>query len=154
MMLLYSKYSRDLITMLLYSKYSRDLIAMLLYNKNSRDLITMVLYSMYSRDLIMMLLYSKNYGWWMIMKLSGMLQKKSIIPQGFISSGRDLARFAHFLLSYRVTHKRWDFKDDCSEFIKYVFLHSWFPVSLNLYFSLLNLLIYHCKTVFPAEPIM
>ena len=34
----------------------------------------------------------------MIMKLSGMLQKKSIIPQGSISSGRDLARFAHLFL--------------------------------------------------------
>ena len=30
------------------------------------------------------------------------------------------------LYIYRVTHKGWDFRDDCTEFIKLVFLHSGF----------------------------
>ena len=39
---------------------------------------------------------------------------------------------------YRVTHKGWDFKDDCTEFIVSVFLYLRFPASLNLFLSMLN----------------
>ena len=36
---------------------------------------------------------------------------------------------------YRDTHKGWDFRDDCTEFI-FLSIYSWFPATINLYLSL------------------
>ena len=33
------------------------------------------------------------------------------------------------------THKEWDFRDDCTEFILYISLHSWFPETVNFIFA-------------------
>ena len=32
----------------------------------------------------------------------------------------------------RVTHKGWDFRDDCTEFIMSVSFYLWFPATVNL----------------------
>jgi len=34
---------------------------------------------------------------------------------------------------YRVTHKGWDFRDDCTKFILFVCLYSWFPATMILF---------------------
>ena len=39
---------------------------------------------------------------------------------------------------YRATHKGWDFRDDCTDYILYVSLHSWFPATTNLLLYLPN----------------
>ena len=37
---------------------------------------------------------------------------------------------------YRVTYKRWDFRDDCTEFNRSFLLHSWFPKAVIFSHSL------------------
>ena len=39
---------------------------------------------------------------------------------------------------YRVTHKGWDLRDDCTDYILCVSLHSWFPATTNLFLYLPN----------------
>ena len=48
---------------------------------------------------------------------------------------------------YSVTHKRWDFRDDCSEFKLSVFLYSWFPATVNLFLTLPNYSIIRIKII-------
>ncbi len=43
-------------------------------------------------------------------------------------------------LLYRVTHKGWAFRDDCTEFVPSVFLYSWFPAIIH--FFLCQIIIY------------
>ena len=43
---------------------------------------------------------------------------------------------------YRVTHKGWDLRDDCTEFLQSVFLNSGFRVGQNWHISVLDHLVY------------
>ena len=49
------------------------------------------------------------------------------------------------MLKYRVTHKGWDFRDDCKKFILSVSLYSWSPTTASLFLSLPNHLITYLK---------
>ena len=44
---------------------------------------------------------------------------------------------------YRVTHKGWDYKDDCTEFILFVSLYSWLSGTVNSILSFPTTLLSH-----------
>jgi len=37
------------------------------------------------------------------------------------------------IINYRVTHKGWDFRDDCTQFILYISLYLGFSATLKLF---------------------
>ena len=55
---------------------------------------------------------------------------------------------------YKVTHTKWDFRDDCTEFIRSFPLHLWFPATVNIFLSLPNHLFRHKMIVFKAEDLI
>ena len=54
-------------------------------------------------------------------------------------------------VNYRVTHKEGDFRDDCTEFVKSVFLHFGVLEDKNWHISVLNHCINHQNTQLNAE---
>ena len=49
------------------------------------------------------------------------------------------------------THKGWDFRDDCYEFLLSLSLCLWFLATANLFIYFLNLKVSHEKTTFKAK---
>ena len=57
------------------------------------------------------------------------------IMDEFVSSLQGQAIFST-ICTHRVTHKGWDFRDDCAELTQNTFLHSWLLQTVYLFFSL------------------
>ena len=61
---------------------------------------------------------------------------------------------------YRVTHKGWDLRDNCTKFVKYVLLHSGFLVPCSLFLVLCSLFLVPCKSkleyflIFELNPVV